>query len=621
MNIKHIYILFISLLILSIAGSQLVIHRILVQQEADSIVINLSGRQRMLSQLISKHALQVVQTTEKSKKEYHQFALRDAIEEFENKFLVLQFGNQDLGIPPTKDQTTLALYDQLKPHYQSFVHQAKNLSNPGENLKESQQLEIVLRESPLVLQTLDRIVNEYEKNAKNKVSKLRRTEYILAVVTIFIVIIEVFFLISPNFKRLNKQNVELQSNQQQLLKQQEQLITQSEQIKTTNKELKESKQRAEDASIAKSRFLSNMSHEIRTPMNAIIGITNILREEDPRPDQVEYLNDLEFSADNLLIIINDILDFSKIEAGKLVIENIDFDVRKIINSVFNALKPRAIEKQLTYKYNIDNNLPTFLKGDPTRLSQILNNLLSNAIKFTSKGYVQLNVFQIYQTPKDVTILFEVIDTGVGIPEQKQDKIFDSFSQVDTKTTRLFGGTGLGLTITKQLLEMQGSSIKLRSKDQVGSTFFFEITYKIGQKPQIDGRKKSNLKNLESFKKGSKILIAEDNLLNIKLIEHLFNKWDIEFEIANNGKEAIEKINEAPYDVVIMDLNMPVMDGYEATRAIRKMEIDGEKTIPILASSASAYHEYKKKAIDSGANEFLTKPFKPIELHKILKKYL
>ena len=392
-------------------------------------------------------------------------------------------------------------------------------------------------------------------------------------------------------------------------------------LKQTEQELIEAKNKAEAANKAKSEFLSTMSHEIRTPMNAVIGFTHLLLNNEPRPDQQEYLKVLKFSAENLLTLINDILDFSKIEAGKIEFEKIDFNFWKLITNISDAFQQKAIEKGLKLKLLLDQQLPTNLVGDPVRLSQILTNLISNAVKFTKKGSVIVTATVNSQTDSQITIDFRVTDTGIGIEPEKVNLIFESFTQAKSDTTREFGGSGLGLTIIKHLLKLQGSDIFLESEVGKGSSFFFSLTFDLSSQKKLTSEfDEEPVTPTQKSIKGTKILIAEDNQINVLLVQQFLEQWEIEYDIAENGVIAFEMAKTNDYDLILMDLEMPEQDGYETTQAIRKLEGGKYQEIPIIALTASAMMDIQDRAFKVGMNDYLSKPFNPDELYNRIVKY-
>ena len=368
------------------------------------------------------------------------------------------------------------------------------------------------------------------------------------------------------------------------------------------------------AASAKSEFLSNMSHEIRTPMNAIIGMTELLLEKSSDDESKEYLQSIKYSSDNLLVVINDILDFSKIEAGKVALEQIDFNIRHKLDEIKKLFAFKSKEKELEFITEFDSNIPEYVNGDPYRLNQILFNLLGNAVKFTSKGSVIMKVSVIDGIDDDVRLLFEIKDSGIGIPDRKMESIFESFSQAYTDTTRKFGGTGLGLAITKKLVHLLGGKIYLTSKINVGSTFSVEIPYLKSTK--ISGLESIKVQSpvADRFLKGIHILVAEDNSINQFLIKQTLSKWDCEITMASNGQEALSLLKANDYNIVLMDLQMPEVNGYEATRIIRSKNTSVRNpTIPIIALTADAFPETKRKVLETGMNDFVAKPFNRDEL--------
>lgn len=389
------------------------------------------------------------------------------------------------------------------------------------------------------------------------------------------------------------------------------LKVKQEDEKLLNEKLKVAVFAAEHLAEAKTNFLSNISHELRTPLNSVIGMSNILLMDNPRMEQIENLDILKFSANNLLSLINNVLDINKIDSGNLEIENIPFKIGDLVQHIYRSFKIKATNKKLNFKLDINEELlELYLIGDPTRLTQIMTNLIENAIKFTLEGNVIISIDVIDSTTENIKILFSVSDTGIGIPKEKHETIFNSFSQASTTTTRNFGGTGLGLTIIKNLLALHQSEIKIESELNFGTTFSFEINFEIFYNLTIDNLQDRS-KKINDFDISSlKILIAEDNQINVLLMQKLLAKWNIIPDIVANGLDAVKAFKLLNYNLILMDINMPIMDGYEASTIIRNYSDSVKATIPIIALTASVENDVKNKMAEVGINDFVSKPFNP-----------
>jgi PAS domain S-box-containing protein len=387
---------------------------------------------------------------------------------------------------------------------------------------------------------------------------------------------------------------------------------------------------AEAASRAKSDFLAIMSHEIRTPMNGVIGFANLLTDTPLSPDQRDYADTIRSSAEALLAIINDILDFSKIEAGRLELERIAFDLRTALSHVVDLLAPQAAAKGLELVFDYPPTLPQQFAGDPGRIKQVALNLLSNAIKFTREGRIVLRA-----EPSPGGLRVTVADTGIGIPVEKQGLLFQQFSQADTSVTREFGGTGLGLAICKRLIESMGGNIGLESAAGRGSTFWFDLPLvEAAGAPPVPrdlGGLRARVAEWPAPatappggpRFSARVLVVEDNPVNLRVVSHMLQKLGCRVDVAGNGLEAVQMTAQLPYDLVLMDVQMPEMDGFSATRVIREREALRGTTmrIPIIALTADAMAGDRERCLDAGMNDYVTKPIEPASLHRALTRWL
>jgi|GEM_PF-128182 signal transduction histidine kinase/CheY-like chemotaxis protein len=384
-------------------------------------------------------------------------------------------------------------------------------------------------------------------------------------------------------------------------------------------QLNVSEKKVREAGVIKENFMANMSHEIRTPMNAILGFTNLLQKEPLNEKSREFVRSIQNSGESLLEIINDILDFSKIEAGMMRIESKSFSLRELLHSVKTMFATRIQQKDLHFIVNIENSLPDLLTGDAVRLTQILVNLVNNAIKFTNRGKIEITVEADKKKEENIDISFSVKDTGIGIASHKLEVIFDRFQQADEDTTRKYGGTGLGLSIVKQLVDLQNGTIHVNSVIDKGTEFVFSIPYAISH--EFTEHEDLNLYSTSEMNLADtrlKILVAEDNVMNQNLMRHLLTYWNLDFDIVNNGKEALDALQQRDYRMLLMDIQMPLMDGYTTTLKIRN---ELGMNIPIIAMTAHAMTGEREKCLCYGMNEYIPKPVREKELFKIMKDIL
>ncbi|MBX7182592.1 MAG: response regulator [Bacteroidia bacterium] len=399
------------------------------------------------------------------------------------------------------------------------------------------------------------------------------------------------------------------------------LVTMRDNLERNERELTKAKDDALAAAQVKSQFLSNMSHEIRTPMNAIIGISEMLVKEQLPADVLENLNYIRNSGENLLVIINDILDFSKMEAGKILFEKIDFLPNSIFKHLDKTLSIQAKKRGLSLSVKLDESIPKVLKGDPYRLNQVLTNLVGNAVKFTENGRVEIIGKALKIWDGKLLLEIQVKDTGIGIPQNKLESVFESFTQAKLDNTRKYGGTGLGLSITKRLVEMQGGTIQVESEEGVGTTFTIQLVYEVVQNQVLENETHANLITVSEFE-GLHILLVEDNKMNQIVAKQMLAKWKTMVTVANNGIEAIEILNNTEFNLVLMDLQMPEMDGYEATRLIRDPNSKVlDHDVPIIALTADAFNDTREKILEIGATDFLPKPYKPEQLFEKIASHV
>ena len=402
----------------------------------------------------------------------------------------------------------------------------------------------------------------------------------------------------------------------------EQLVSnRTAQLEEAVKELQTEKQIAEAATRSKSLFLASMSHEIRTPLNGIIGMISLLKTTTLNTEQQDILSIINTSGDFLLNIVNDILDFSKIESGEVILEARNLNLYKLLEDIIKLFSFKSSEKSISLVLKIDPKVPQFIIGDQIRLKQILTNLVGNAIKFTHQGMVTLKVDLLDSSADRVNLSFAISDTGIGMTQNEIKQIFTYFRQAEISTTRKYGGSGLGLAICKNLCALMGGSIRVESTPNVGSTFFVSLPFDIGEVIKEVDTSQAALPSNFDFSRLT-ILLAEDNLINQKVASMTLSRIGCHYEIVNNGIEAVEAFKRSKWDIILMDIQMPEMDGIEATRIIREEERKNKVVSSFVAAmTADAMPETREKCMDAGMNSFISKPFKPTDLNDLFLSYL
>lgn len=497
-----------------------------------------------------------------------------------------------------KENNTIEAYKYLKI-YNKLVDSVSEQESQRKIINLEFSNELRRRDQEMDLMKAENKVNEFAIENQKK----RSTYLLIITIIIFILLMVIFFAF-----RIQKKNVKVLSQRNRIIDET------NKKIELSLKMLEEAKEEAEKNARIKSEFLSIMSHELRTPMNAVLGITQVIMEENPRKDQLENLETIKVSAESLLQIINDILDYNRLESGRLILQNKDFSLKNMMNKIFKIFSLSIKQKKLTLQYNYDENLGEGFIGDKIRIREILTNLIGNAIKFTEKGSIIVDIKRIGIKANSSLIRFSVIDTGIGISQENITNIFDSFTQEETDTTRKYGGTGLGLSIVKKLLELMDGKIYVESKVGKGSKFYFEIELFNSDKKFESVTTEARPPQQQTFSK--KVLIVEDNKVNQLVMTKMLRSTGIEIDIADNGKIGFEKVLQNEYDIVFMDLLMPEMDGYEASREIRNCN----KEIPIIALTADVMKGVEEKTREAGMNNYITKPVRKDELLKILEQY-
>ena len=448
-------------------------------------------------------------------------------------------------------------------------------------------------------------IDDLSTQAQLSIKNINKSIYsIIALSLLFIIIISTIVIIK--IKKIQNELIESHNDLE-------------EKIDNRTHELNKAMKAAKQSAMAKSQFLATMSHEIRTPMNGVLGMTQLLESTRLEKTQSEYVQAIKNSGQLLLTVINDVLDFSKLDSNKVNLENIDLDFKCLCQDVIKLLKVNSDKKGLDLELNYLDDVPKFVSGDPSRLRQILFNLLGNAIKFTEHGYVRLSVTNKNENKSHVTLHIEIKDSGIGIKDENKNNMFQSFTQADNSTTRKFGGTGLGLVICKQLIRLMNGTIDFKSDYGKGSKFYIDIKFPKGHVIEITERDKN--REISNNQYTGNILIVEDVTVNQIIAKSMLESMGLNCDLASDGKMAVEKCLHNKYDLVFMDCRMPNMDGYEATKIIRKQQKDSDYHLPIIALTANVTEDDRIKCIESGMDEILHKPFQANELEGALSHWL
>ena len=576
-----------------IISSHLILEKNIETNEHVAEIINMSGRQRLLSQRATSIILKLLNSRDFTNRKELRQELLDTANLLEGTHKEMTGNKVSIIFPEHMSNQMKEIFFappfNLDIKCKEFIGEIKyllSLPDTELSINNTRISELLGSKSEELLKAFDASVKQFQKEHEEAVHILERRGNIMAVISIFILLAMSFFIFRPMIMRLKRYTIALEESEIKLLK---------------------AKKLAEKSSEAKSEFLASMSHEIRTPMHLIIGMADILKDTKLNSQQKSYLQKILKAGDNLLSLINNILDLSKIEANKINIKEVEFNLEELLCEIESLMGVMAREKGLRLSVHRNGIIPKIVRGDPYFLKQVLYNLMSNAIKFTEEGRIDVKVSRKDSNNVTEELEFCVSDTGIGIAEDKIEIIFDRFTQADTSTTRNYGGTGLGTTISKNIVEKMGGRMWAKSLPGKGSSFYFTVKLKPAEKSTV--YEESPGKTIH-FDHPLNILIVDDSEDNIMLMKMYFKDTPHLIDTAENGKVALTKLQSGNYDLVLMDMEMPVMDGYTATKEIRKWEESrGGRVIPILAVTAHALREHEQKSLYAGCTAHISKPIK------------